>query len=52
MRATLIVTHVDAQDSDELSTAEDKDTVEAFAPDGAYPALEVGVRGWPLKRCG
>ena len=46
----VVVTCVDAQHVGELPLAEDQDPVEAFAPDGAHPALEVGVRRRRLER--
>lgn len=41
---------VHQQDVGELPLAEDQDPVEAFVPDGADPALEVGVRRRRLER--
>ncbi len=37
----VVVTRVDTQHVGELPSAEDHDPVEALAPDGADPALEV-----------
>src|SRR6266540_4217352 len=39
----VVVTHIDAKDLLELSAVEDEEPVEALAPDGADPALDVRV---------
>src|SRR5438067_9205513 len=46
----VVVLDVDVEDVLELAAAEDQQTIEAFAADGAEPALYVGVRVRRLDR--
>ena len=47
----VVVAHVDAEDPLELSAVEDEEPIEAFAPNGAGPALDVRVRVRRPHRC-
>ena len=45
MRApAVVVTDIDAEDAFELAATDDQQPVEAFPPNGADPALHMGVR--------
>jgi hypothetical protein len=46
----VVVRGVGAEDGRQVTFAEDKHSVGAFAPDGAYPAFGDCVRAWRLRR--